>query len=122
MSRVVHFEIPADEPERLISFYQKVFGWRIEKWDGPLEYWLVMTGPEEEPGIDGGLARRTDPEAGVEITIDVADLDRAIAEVEANGGEIIRPKGAVPGVGWAAYIKDTEGNVLSLMESDPAAA
>lgn len=122
MSRVVHFEVPADDPERLIRFYQEVLGWRIEKWDGPMEYWLVMTGPEDEPGIDGGLARRSEPEVGVEITVDVADLDQALAGVEAHGGEIIRPKSAVPGVGWLAYIKDTEGNILGMMESDPGAA
>ncbi len=121
MSRVVHFEVPADNPQRLIRFYEEVFGWRIEKWDGPLEYWLVMTGPEDEPGIDGGLAKREDPEVGVEITVDVANLNQALAGVEAHGGEVIRPKRAVPGVGWLAYIKDTEGNILGMMESDPSA-
>ncbi|MCJ7733237.1 MAG: VOC family protein [Anaerolineales bacterium] len=122
MSRVVHFEIPADDPERSIQFYEKVFGWRFEKWDGPIEYWLIMTGPEEEPGIDGGLARRTEPDIGVENTIDVKNLDLSLIEVEANGGKIIRPKMAVPGVGWMAYIKDTEGNIFGLMESDQEAA
>jgi len=122
MSRIVHFEVPADDPERLIRFYEEVFGWRIEKWDGPMEYWLVMTGPEDEPGIDGGLARRSEPDFGVEITVDVADLDQALAGVKSQGGEVIRPKSAVPGVGWMAYIKDTEGNVLGMMESDPEAA
>jgi predicted enzyme related to lactoylglutathione lyase len=121
MSRVVHFEIPADDPQRAIKFYEKVFGWRIEKWDGPIEYWLVMTGPEDQPGIDGGLARREDPETGVENTIDVSDLDQALVEVESQGGEIIRPKQPVPGVGHMAYIKDTEGNIFGLMESDTQA-
>lgn len=58
MSRVVHFEIPADDPERSIKFYETVFGWTIEKWDGPIEYWLIITGDEDKPGIDGGLAHR----------------------------------------------------------------
>jgi len=118
MSRVVHFEIPADDPERSIKFYETVFGWTIEKWDGPIEYWLIMTGPEDQPGIDGGLARRTDPEVGVENTIDVANLDLSLTAVADNGGQVIRPKMAVPGVGWMAYIKDTEGNIFGLMESD----
>lgn len=122
MSRIVHFEIPADDPERAIQFYKKVFKWKIEKWDGPIEYWLIMTGSEDEPGIDGGLARREDPSTGVENTIDVTDLDVSLADVKANGGEIIRPRMAVPGVGWMAYIKDTEGNVFGLMESDQNAA
>ena len=122
MSRIVHFEIPADDPQRAIEFYETVFGWRIEKWDGPIEYWLVMTGPEDEPGIDGGLARREDPAIGVENTIDVQDLDASLISVKDQGGEIIRPKMAVPGVGWMAYIKDTEGNVFGLMQSDPDAS
>lgn len=122
MSRVVHFEIPADDPKRAIKFYEKVFDWQIEKWDGPIEYWLIMTGEEDKPGIDGGLARREDPTTGVENTIDVKDLDASLANVKAHGGEVIRPRMAVPGVGWMAYIKDTEGNVFGLMESDLEAA
>jgi len=53
MTRVVHFEIHADDPERAAAFYRSVFGWEIRKWDGPFDYWLVMTGPREEMGIDG---------------------------------------------------------------------
>lgn len=122
MSRITHFEIPADDPERAIKFYETVFGWTIEKWDGPIEYWLIMTGPEDQPGIDGGLAKRSDPEIGVENTIEVADLEGSLLDVEKNGGKLIRPKIAVPGVGWMAYIKDTEGNIFGLMETDPEAA
>lgn len=122
MSRVTHFEIPADDPERAITFYETVFGWTIEKWDGPIEYWMVMTGPEDQPGIDGGLTHREDSVTGVENMIDVNDLDQSILNVEANGGTISRPKMAIPGVGWLAYIKDTEGNVFGLMESDSIAA
>jgi predicted enzyme related to lactoylglutathione lyase len=119
MSRVVHFEIPADDPERAIKFYEDAFGWKFEKWEGLMEYWLVMTGPEDEPGIDGGLARREDPETRVENTIDVASVDEAIAKVETVGGKVIRPKSAVPGVGWLAYCEDTEGNRFGIMQSDP---
>jgi predicted enzyme related to lactoylglutathione lyase len=122
MARVIHFEIPPDDPERLIKFYETVFGWRFEKWGGPIEYWLIMTGPEDQPGIDGGLARRNEPEIGVENTIDVVNLDQSLVDVEANGGKIIRPKIPVPRVGWMAYIKDTEGNIFGLMEEDPEAA
>ena len=122
MSRVVHFEIPADDPKRAIQFYENVFNWKIEKWEGPIEYWLITTGPEDQPGIDGGLGRREDPAIGIENTIDVKDLDASVAEVEKHGGQVTRPKMAVPGVGWMAYIKDTEGNVFGLMQRDPDAA
>lgn len=122
MSRVTHFEIPADDPERAIKFYETVFGWTIEKWGHPIEYWLIMTGPEDQPGIDGGLTRREDPEIGVENIIDVSNLEESLENVTGNGGKVIRPKIPVPGVGWVAYIKDTEGNIFGLMESDPEAA
>ena len=54
MPRVVHFEIHADDPERAANFYQSVFGWQFQKWEGPLEYWMIITGPEGTPGINGG--------------------------------------------------------------------
>jgi predicted enzyme related to lactoylglutathione lyase len=121
MPRVVHFEIPADNPERAIAFYQNVFGWEIEKWEGPMEYWLIMTGPEEEPGIDGGLTRRTEPGMGTENTIGVASIDEYLTKIEASGGKVLRPKSTVPGVGYLAYCQDTEGNTFGLMQEDTSA-
>ena len=58
MNRVVHFELPADNPDRAVDFYKKVFGWQIQKWPGPQDYWLVTTGADGEPGINGGILRR----------------------------------------------------------------
>jgi predicted enzyme related to lactoylglutathione lyase len=121
MPRVVHFEIDAEKPERVMKFYEKVFDWKIEKWKGPIEYWLIMTGNEKEPGIDGGLSKRTEGEPSTVNTIDVPSLDEYIKKVKSNGGIITRPKMAVPGVGWMAYFKDTEGNVFGMMQSDPSA-
>lgn len=121
MPRVIHFEIPADDPERAVSFYRNAFGWKIERWEGPMEYWLVTTGPEGEPGIDGGLGRRSEPGAGTENTIGVDSVDQAAEKVVAHGGKVIRPKAAVPGVGWLAYCEDTEGNRFGLMQDDPSA-
>ena len=54
MPKIVHFDIPADDPMRAVAFYQEVFGWKYDKWDGPMEYWLINTGPGDEPGIHGG--------------------------------------------------------------------
>jgi len=121
MPRVVHFEIDAKKPERAIGFYKKVFGWKIEKWEGPMDYWLIMTGKEKEPGIDGGLSKRTEAEPSTVNTIDVPSVDQYVKRIESNGGKIIRPKMAVPGVGWMAYFKDTEGNVWGIMETDETA-
>ncbi|UCC76738.1 MAG: VOC family protein, partial [Anaerolineales bacterium] len=71
MGRVVHFEFNVPNPQRAAEFYQRVFGWKIEKWQGPLDYWLVMTGDEAEPGIDGGIGPSDGPAAS-NVVIDVA--------------------------------------------------
>ena len=126
MPRVVHFEIHAANPERGVKFYEKVFGWTFQKWEGPIEYWLITTGPDSEPGINGGLLRRQGDIDGQAViayvcTIGVADLDATMAIVEANGGTVAVPKMPIPGMGWLAYYKDTEGNIFGIMQSDPSA-
>ncbi|UCF78160.1 MAG: VOC family protein [Candidatus Eiseniibacteriota bacterium] len=120
MLRVTHFEIHADEPERAVEFYEKVFGWKIHKWQGPMEYWLVSTGPDGQPGINGGIMRR---EAGGTTynTIDVPSVDEFIRKVGEAGGKVKAPKIAVPGVGYMAYCQDTEGNTFGIMEEDSSA-
>lgn len=118
MLRVSHFELPAEDPDRLVEFLKSVFGWNARKWDGPVDYWLVMTGPADQEGIDGGIARRGDESPGVVPSIDVPNLDEYVAKIEAAGGTIVTPKTAVPGVGWLAYFKDTEGNTYGIMEED----
>lgn len=121
MSRVVHFEISAENPESLIKFYERVFDWKIMKWEGPVEYWLITTGKADAPGIDGGLSRRTEGEPSIVNTIDVSSVDEFTTKVESNGGTVVTPKHAVPGVGYFAYFKDPEGNVFGMMEEDPTA-
>lgn len=112
MSRVVHFEFPVDNPERACAFYQSVFGWSFHKWDGPEEYWLVSTGPDTQPGINGGFLIRRAPDHPVTTTISVEDLDATIASIQSAGGEIVVPKMEIPGVGHIAYFKDTEGVIV----------
>ena len=121
MSRPVHFEIPADNLDRAANFYREVFGWEFHKWEGQMEYWLIMTGPKEKPGIDGGLMKRQHPGQSVINTIDVQDVDECQAKLEKAGGVIIVPKMAVPGVGWMLYFKDPEGNVFGIMQEDTSA-
>lgn len=121
MPRVVHFEIDAAKPEMGIKFYEAVFGWKVEKWKGPIEYWLITTGKEGEPGIDGGLSKRTEDQPSTVNTIDVPSVDEFVKKIVSNGGKIVRPKMAIPGVGWMAYFKDPEGNVWGIMERDESA-
>lgn len=126
MARVVHFEIHADSPVRAINFYEKLFGWKFDKWDGPQDYWLVTTGEKDEPGIDGGLVRRHGKIDGTSViayvcTIEVKSVDEIVKKVEETDGIIVLPKMPVPGVGWLVYCKDTEGNIFGVMERDPEA-
>lgn len=121
MSRVVHFEMVGDDPERMAKFYADVFGWKVQKWEGPMEYWLVITGEEGTPAINGGFGRRTKPDEGTTNTIEVDDAKAAVAAVEMNGGKVVNPLHPVPGVGWQAYCKDTEGNLFGIHQNDPNA-
>ena len=88
MPRPIHFEVPADDPDRAAKFYSDVFGWKISKWDGPQEYWLISTG--EGPGIDGGLLRRMHPSAGTVNTLGVDSLDDSVKTVEAHKANAMR--------------------------------
>ncbi len=102
MLRVTHFEINADDPERAIKFYSDVFGWKVKKWEGPMDYWLITTGPEDQPGIDGGLMKREQPGASVTNSIDVPSVDEFVSKITEAGGKIISPKQSIPGVGYFA--------------------
>ena len=122
MARVVHFEVHAEEPERAIEFYETVLGWEFSKWAGPGEYWLIKTGPDGEPGINGGLMRRQVPLDDEEsanafvCTVSVSSIDDLVGKVEGAGGVVSITKFEIPGVGWVAYFKDTEGNSFGAIE------
>jgi uncharacterized protein len=121
MSRVVHFEITAREPQKAIDFYSTVLDWKFQKWDNPgPDYWLVTTGEDETPGINGGLASG-EPIGAVVNTIGIADLDATLQKVQENGGKVLQPRGPLPGMGWYATFEDPAGNHLGLMQADPAA-
>lgn len=123
MARVVHFEIHADDPERAVKFYSACFGWEFHKWEGPIDYWLITTGTKEEIGIDGGLMKRMTPIDGKAVIayvgiLGVDDLDNAIGMVVKHGGTVEVPKDMIPGVGWLAYFKDTEGNLFGALQPE----
>ncbi len=120
MPRVVHFEIMAEDPERAVKFYQNVFGWRVQKWEGPEDYWLVNTGSGDEMGIDGGIGKSRGPALTVN-TVDVASVDEISEKILQHGGKVALPKMAVPGVGYLAYFQDSEGIVFGVMERDESA-
>jgi uncharacterized protein len=127
MGRVVHFEIHADDPERAADFYRGVFGWEIEKWDAPVDYWLVTTGPDGEPGINGAILRRMGgaPGDGQAVnafvsTIQVDSIEETERKVPDAGGEQVVARDEIPGVGLVSYFKDTEGSIFGALEpTDP---
>ena len=118
---IVHFEIPADDPQALAEFYRQLFGWKIEKQPGPMEYWLLGTAPEGE-GVNGGMYRREKPDQVPVNYIGVESVDEFSQKVERLGGQIVVPKQAVPQMGYWAMALDPQGNVFALWESDPNAA
>lgn len=124
MARVTHFEIPVDDPGRAMTVYERAFDWWFErrKCEG-IEYGLTRTGPEAEPGIDGGLVPRTGvsptgetPLRAFVCTLDVADVDAAVERVLEHGERVAEAAQDIPGVGTLAYVEDTEGNLFGLMQ------
>lgn len=118
MPRIIHFDIPADDPARAQKFYQDVFGWKFDKWNGPMEYWMVKTGDDKQPGINGGLAKRMPGQFGTTNTIDVPSIEEFTTKIQSNGGKIIMPKMPIPGVGYFAQCQDTEGNIFGIIKMD----
>jgi hypothetical protein len=124
MPTVVHFEIPADDVERARKFYTGLFGWKIEKFAGqtPMDYWMVMTGKEEDQmGLDGGLMKRQYPQQQTIVYIDVPSVDEYVTKVVSLGGQVTMPKTAIPEMGYFAVCLDPENNGFGLWENDPGA-
>lgn len=127
MPRLVHFEIQGTDPQALSRFYSELFGWKFTQW-GNVPYWMIETGDKSEPGIDGGLLPRNGPPPtdGQSVnafvcTVQVASLDESFAKALSLGGTAAVPKMPIQSVGWLAYVKDPNGNILGLMQPDPAA-
>ena len=104
-----------------------MLGWEFKKWDGPMPYWLVTTGPDSQPGINGGLIQRRGAIDGEAVTayvctVDTPALDEYLQKAQAAGVVVVVPKMPTPGVGWLAYCKHTEGNIFGMMQNDPIAA
>jgi predicted enzyme related to lactoylglutathione lyase len=121
MGRVSHFEITADDPERAAAFYRKAFGWEITDWGGPFKYLLATTGPKDEVGIDGAIMERSDHKQAVINTISVDTWEAGARAVTDAGGSVLQEKTAVPGQGYFAYCRDTEGNVFGIFQADATA-
>jgi predicted enzyme related to lactoylglutathione lyase len=119
---IIHFEIPATDAEKLKQFYAGLFGWKIEKYPGPMEYWMIQTVPVDEkgmtlrPGVNGGMVKKERSEQKPVNYISVESIDESIEKVIKLGGKIVTPKQEVPTVGWIATAMDPEGNHIALLQ------
>ena len=116
-NKVVHFEIPRDNPEKTMNFFKDVFGWSFTQ-SGTEQYWLANTGEENLPGIGGAFVKKRDPKMPLTNSIHVEDIDEAIKKIEQAGGEVVVPKKPVPAVGWIAFFTDPDGNVHGILQYD----
>ncbi|HIH45315.1 MAG TPA: VOC family protein [Candidatus Methanoperedenaceae archaeon] len=123
MDKVVHFEIPAENMDRAREFYSSVFGWKMDSVPG-MEYVFIITTPVDEnnmpkePGsINGGMMKRQEPVTSPVITINVSSIDNALKNVKKKGGDVVMGKMEVGDMGYTAYFRDTEGNVIGLWQA-----
>ena len=119
-NRVVHFEIPCNEPEKTIKFFETVFNWTFEKF-GDNDYWLATTGDTNSPGINGAIMKKKDPNQPITNSISVERIDNTMVEIERSGGQIVLPKTPIPTVGWFSFFKDPDGNIHGLWQDDKEA-
>jgi len=122
LNRVYYFEMPVDDFNRAIKFYETIFGWKVMKEDRPSgPYYTVTTGESSELGINGSFFKKAEGWDTISNVINVKDIDTIIKRIKDLGGEIIFPKTVINGVGYLAYFRDTEGNTFGMMQSDPHA-
>lgn len=119
---LVHFEIPAVDVEKLKQFYEQLFGWKIQEYPGPIDYWTIQTVPVDangtplRPGVNGGLYRKPEPNIRPLNYYSVESINDCLVRLEKLGGKVISPKQEVPDVGWVAAAVDPEGNPFALIE------
>jgi predicted enzyme related to lactoylglutathione lyase len=127
-NQLSHFAIHADDLERARKFYGGVFGWTFQGYAGvPMSGFCRIfdsIGKELTP-LGAMQSRKANlaphPVYGLECSFQVDDVDAVARAVEANGGKIVMPKAAIPGVGWIVKFLDTEGNLACAVRYDPAA-
>jgi predicted enzyme related to lactoylglutathione lyase len=131
MSRVVHFEIQAEDVERAKAFFAAAFDWSYQDYSEftGTTYWGIVTGPDDQQGINGGLLQRPAPVPGAGqgtnafvCTMQVEDYDATERRILDAGGQVALPKAAMPGMAWQGYYLDPEGNTFGIHQPDPDAA
>jgi uncharacterized protein len=113
MSKIVHFEVPAQDTARAKEFWGSLFGVQFQTYEGPVEYHMFQN--DDQTG--GGIYPQQQGEKGLITYFNVDDIDTARQKVQELGGSA-EDKEPVPGMGWYARARDTEGNDFSLWQSD----
>lgn len=114
-ARVIYFEIPAQEPQRCMDFYEKVFGWEFSKLEDS-DQWLCRTGADELPGINGSIKLSKNENEQVCNTLYVQDLEQTRSAILSQGGWVQGPEVTVRGLGLMLYFKDPEGNLHGALQ------
>lgn len=119
---IIHFEIPANNVEKIKKFYEELFGWTITLAPGPIEYWVIQTVPTDEngmlqrPGVNGGMYKKQDPQNKPINYFSVESITDFLTKIVKMGGKITQPKQEVPEVGWIAAAEDPDGNQFALIQ------
>ncbi len=115
-NRIVHFEIPANQPEALTKFYGDLFGWKFQKFENPgPEYWFCETG-STEPGINGAIMQRQHPQQPWTNYVDVESIDAMLEKAMSLGAQVALPKMPISDMGFVAALLDPQGNLIGLWE------
>jgi predicted enzyme related to lactoylglutathione lyase len=128
MNPVVHFEIPAENRDRMTKFYTKAFGWQTQMMGPEMGEYVVVTttesdenGPKKPGAINGGFFMKTEDKSSQypSVVIAVDDIRTASKKVADAGGKVIGDPMDIPGVGTYVAFLDTEGNRLSMLQPLP---
>lgn len=121
-----YFDLTVPDVLKAKAFFERVLGWRFEKFDMPYEYYRIQAGSEAEPGIDGGIGAAKDAPLSAGnpltlLTVSVPNLEEVLALVVAAGGTVVEPRTPIPGIGWYATCAEPGGLKFGVMQGDPLA-
>lgn len=123
MDNVVHFEIPAANLPRARKFYKGVFGWKLSEFP-QMNYTMIKTvslnkmgkPTGDKNGINGGMMKRSKDVKAPVVYMSVKSIDASLKKIVKSGGSVVQDKTAIGVMGWSAYFKDSEGNVMGLFQ------
>ena len=128
MNPVVHFEMPAENRQRMADFYSKTFGWKTQMLGKDMGNYVIATttesdekGPKKPGAINGGFFTKSDdmPAQYPSVVVAVDDINDSMKKVMKAGGKVLGDPMEIPGVGQYVSFFDTEGNRVSMLQPDP---